>query len=92
MMSPALNRANVVLPLAGFSEQPGTVINLERRVLALRQAFTPQGESRSDWETLSQIMSVQGLPCPTDLAAIHDEIKKAIPDLADLTIGGFEED
>jgi formate dehydrogenase major subunit len=91
MMSPAQNRAHVVLPMAAFGEQTGTVINLERRILGLRRAFAPQGESRSDWETLSQIMEVQGLPCPADLAAIHGEIEKAIPDLADLTIGGFED-
>jgi predicted molibdopterin-dependent oxidoreductase YjgC len=64
------------------------VINQERRVLSLQQVLAPQGECRADWEIFSQLMALQGLPCPMDLAAIHGEIDKIIPEFPDLTMGG----
>ena len=41
--------AQVVLPVAAFSECAGTTTNLEGRVTVLDQLVTPPGTARTDW-------------------------------------------
>ena len=47
--SESTQRADVVLPAAGFAEKSGTTTNLEGRVSALAQKVTATGTSRPDW-------------------------------------------
>ena len=42
-------RADVVLPAAGFAEKLGTFTNTERRVQLIRPAIDPPGLARPDW-------------------------------------------
>jgi len=74
--SPALETAQVVLPLAAFGEQSGTVINQEGRWLQLAQAMPPEQSSLADWEILGQILAAQGLPFPRGLETVREEIGK----------------
>ncbi|MBP1694553.1 MAG: putative formate dehydrogenase alpha subunit, partial [Chloroflexi bacterium] len=47
--------ADVLLPGVSFAEKTGTVTNTERRVQMVRQAITPIGESRPDWEITADL-------------------------------------
>jgi formate dehydrogenase alpha subunit len=47
--------ADVVLPAASFAEKDGTFTNTERRVQRVRRAIPPVGNSRADWEIISDI-------------------------------------
>ena len=46
-------RADVVLPMAIWSERPGTLTNTEGLVQEARKATDPLGEAMPDWEILS---------------------------------------
>ncbi len=47
--------ADVLLPGASFAEKDGTFTNTERRVQRVRQALEPGGESRPDWQIISEL-------------------------------------
>ena len=47
--------ADVLLPGTTFAEKDGTFTNTERRVQLVRQAIPPMGESRVDWEIISEL-------------------------------------
>lgn len=47
--------ADVLLPGASFAEKDGSFTNTERRVQPIRQAIKPLGESRPDWQIISQV-------------------------------------
>jgi len=47
--------ADVLLPGVSFAEKDGTVTNTERRVQLMRKALRPLGESRDDWQIVSEI-------------------------------------
>lgn len=47
--------ADVILPSASFAEKDGTFTNTDRRVQRVRRVFAPLGESRADWEIVSDI-------------------------------------
>lgn len=53
--SPLTVRADVVLPMAIWSERSGSLTNTEGRVLPVRKAVEPEGEAKPDWEILSLI-------------------------------------
>jgi formate dehydrogenase major subunit len=76
---PALDRADVVLPLAAFGEQEGTLVNQEGRFLGLSRALGAAGECLPDWEALSRIMAADGTPFPQSIEAVHAEWKELLP-------------
>lgn len=47
--------ADVILPGASWAEKDGTFTNTDRRVQRVRKAFEPMGESRPDWEIISDL-------------------------------------
>jgi formate dehydrogenase alpha subunit len=47
--------ADVILPATSFAEKDGTFTNSDRRVQRCRQAVEPVGESRADWDILSDL-------------------------------------
>jgi NADH dehydrogenase/NADH:ubiquinone oxidoreductase subunit G len=51
--SPLLERADLVLPMAIWSERPGTLTNLEGHVHQAEQAVAARGEAKADWQILS---------------------------------------
>lgn len=48
-------QADVVLPVAGFTEASGTTTNLEGRVTRLHQKVTPPGTARTDWMIAAEL-------------------------------------
>lgn len=54
------NFAHVVLPAASFAEKEGTFTASDRRVLRVRKAVDPLGESRPDWVIISQLAQKMG--------------------------------
>jgi predicted molibdopterin-dependent oxidoreductase YjgC len=86
--SPAMDMAQVILPMAGFGEQAGTVINQERRLLSLQQAFTPCGAALPDWEAIAKIMAAQGIPAPKDLNELHQEWSELVAGLTGFPFNG----
>jgi len=52
--------ADVVLPAASFAEKEGTFTATDRRVLRVRKAIDPIGESKPDWVIISQLAQKMG--------------------------------
>jgi predicted molibdopterin-dependent oxidoreductase YjgC len=86
--SSAMDMAQVVLPMAAFGEQQGTVVNVERRLLSLQQAFAPCGGALADWEAIARIMAAQGLPAPKDLDELHQEWSEVVVGLTGFPFNG----
>ena len=55
-------RADVVLPAAGFAEKLGTFTNTERRVQLIRPAIDPPGLARPDWAIALDLAQRLGAP------------------------------
>ena len=72
--------ADVVLPGASFAEKDGTFTNTERRVMRVRQAIEPVGQSRPDWMILQDLATRFGFPMDyASPAEIMDEISTVAP-------------
>jgi formate dehydrogenase major subunit len=75
--------ADVVLPAASFAEKDGTFTNTERRVQMVRHAIKPIGDSKPDWQIISDIMNLMGYAGtyshPSEIA---DEIAQLTPSYA----------
>jgi len=72
--------AHVVLPACSYAEKEGTMTNLEGKVLRIRPAMDPIGESLPDWHIMTAIAS--GLGCQLDYESPYDiqrEIMKLLP-------------
>lgn len=52
--------ADVVLPIASFTEIEGTYVNFEGRVQRVRPAVKPAGNSKQDWRALSLVAKTVG--------------------------------
>jgi NADH-quinone oxidoreductase subunit G len=59
---PALDVADVLLPIAPFTETSGTFVNIEGRVQGFYAAVNPLGEARPGWKVLRVLGSLLGLP------------------------------
>ncbi|MEX1037665.1 MAG: NADH-quinone oxidoreductase subunit NuoG [Acidimicrobiia bacterium] len=72
--------ADVIFPAAGFSEQEGTVTNLEGRVQKVNEIIPAPGQARPDWAILDDLSSVMGKPMGLSSAAlIAKEIAAVAP-------------
>ncbi len=72
--------ADVVLPAASFVEKDGTFTNTERRVQRLRKVIEPIGESRVDWEIISDLSCRMGRAMPyRSSSEIMKEIASVTP-------------
>ena len=72
--------AHVVLPGVTFAEKDGTFTNTERRVQRVRQAITPRGKSRPDWQSICDLASRLGYPMRYESPKeIMDEIASLTP-------------
>ncbi|HEX9309387.1 MAG TPA: molybdopterin-dependent oxidoreductase [Gemmatimonadaceae bacterium] len=56
----AASKASVVLPIANFSEEEGTVTNLRGRVQRFTQARQAPGETRPSWLVLGDLLGALG--------------------------------
>ncbi len=54
--------ADVLLPIAPWTETPGTFVNAEGRVQSFHAVVKPAGETRPAWKVLRVIANTMGLP------------------------------
>jgi formate dehydrogenase alpha subunit len=72
--------AHVVFPAASYMEKAGTFTNTEGHVQAVRPAIDPVGESRPDWEIVSALSVLMGMPLEYgDAKELLKEIRSVIP-------------
>jgi len=76
------HRADVILPAAAYTEEPGLFVNTEGRPqLAARASFAP-GEAKENWAILRALSGEMGSALPYDsIAALRSAMVKAHPHL-----------
>ena len=83
--------AQIVLPGTSFAEKDGTFTNTERRVLLVRQACQPVGESRPDWQIVCDLSTRMGYPMKYNSAEeIFEELRQVTPSYAGMTYARLE--
>jgi predicted molibdopterin-dependent oxidoreductase YjgC len=89
--TPTAEFAHVVLPGTSFAEKDGTFTNTERRVLRVRQAIEPVGDSRPDWEIIQQISNRFGYSMDYESPeAIMREIASVTPSYGGISYDRLE--
>ena len=73
----AAEHADVLLPIAPFTETAGTFVNCEGRVQAFNGVVKPLGEARPAWKVLRVLGSLLGLP-----GFEHDSIEAVRAEIA----------
>lgn len=81
----AMDYADVLLPIAPFSETAGSYINMEGRLQSFHGVVKPQGEARPAWKVLrvlGNLLSLGGFEYDTAEAvrvdALHGDMKAAL--------------
>ena len=83
--------ADVVLPGTSFAEKDGTFTNTERRVMRVRQAIEPVGESRPDWQIIQDISNRFGFSMEYESpAAVMEEIASLTPSYGGISFERLE--
>ena len=79
-------KPDLLLPASLFTEISGTVINNEGKILPVRKATEPYGESRPDWWIINEISAKvkKGALKYNSLLAIQRDIKKQIKGLSNV--------
>ncbi|MEO9782515.1 MAG: NADH-quinone oxidoreductase subunit NuoG [Sedimentitalea sp.] len=77
--------ADVILPGAAYTEEPGLFVNTEGRPqLALRAGFAP-GQAKENWAILRALSAEMGATLPYDsLAQLRKALVTAVPHLAQI--------
>ena len=87
----AAERASVVLPIANFAEEEGTVTNLRGRVQRFTQARQAPGETRPSWLVLGDLLGALGKQSsfflPSEVFARLATVNKSFAGLSYDTIG-----
>jgi len=68
--SPITRQADVVLPMAIWSERSGSLTNTEGRILKVNRAVNPVGEAKPDWEILTLLADRLGVKIGTSLGDV----------------------
>lgn len=85
--------ADVVLPARCFAEKDGTFSNTERKVQRIRQAVTPPGEAKYDWEITCEIATHMGYTMSYENSeAIMKEIAQVTPSYAGISYERIEKE
>jgi len=83
--------ADVVLPGVCFAEKDGTVTNTGRRVQLMHKAVNPPGESKQDWEIISEVSERMGYPMSyASPRKIMEEIASLTPSYGGIHYGRLE--
>ena len=78
--SPALDVADVVLPVAAAIESAGTVTGADGRIQRVRPCVDPPGEARGAWWVLGELGRRLGLGSgPASPDQVLDEIENVVP-------------
>jgi len=75
--------ADVLLPIAPFTETSGTFVNCEGRVQSFHGVVRPQGEARPLWKVLRVLGTMLGLP-GFDADTSEDVLKSVLADAGDV--------
>ncbi len=90
-LTPTAKLADVVLPGVSFAEKDGTFVNTERRVMRVRKAIDPVGESRQDWWIIQEISNRFGYDMSYKTPEeIFTEIAKLTPSYSGITYDRLE--
>jgi len=81
------HRADLILPAAAYTEEPGIFVNTEGRPqLALRAGFAP-GDAKENWAILRALSAELGAVLPFDtINALRKHLTGAVPHLGDIDI------
>lgn len=83
--------ADVVLPACSFAEKEGTFTAVDRRVQHVKPAIPKVGQSRSDFQIFSSLLTLLGGAAPASPAAVFAEIAAAAPGYGGMTYAGLGE-
>lgn len=75
-VSPLTRRADVVLPMAIWSERSGSLTNTEGRALKVQHAVDPAGEAKPDWEILALLAGRLGMKVGASLEDVAASLRK----------------
>jgi predicted molibdopterin-dependent oxidoreductase YjgC len=85
-LTPTARMADIILPGTSFAEKGGTFSNTERRVLLVREAISPRGEARPDWEIIRDLSTKYGYPMNySSPEEVFQEIRQLTPSYAGIT-------
>ena len=85
--------ADVVLPARCFAEKDGTFSNTERKVQRIREAVTPPGEAKYDWEITCEIATRMGYTMSYENSeAIMKEIAQVTPSYGGISYDRIEKE
>ncbi|MGJ8545114.1 MAG: NADH-quinone oxidoreductase subunit NuoG [Sulfitobacter sp.] len=79
------HRADIILPAAAYTEEPGIFVNTEGRPqMALRAGFAP-GEAKENWAILRALSAELGASLPYDsIGALRKALTAQVPHLAQI--------
>ena len=84
--------SDVLLPIAPFTETPGTYINAEGRIQSFYAVVKPLGEARPAWKVIRALANVLGLPgfdfesSQEVLSHMHRDNAGGVPSLVPATL------
>jgi predicted molibdopterin-dependent oxidoreductase YjgC len=61
-MTETAKYASAFIPVTSFAEKEGSFTNIEGRVQHFSKAIEPRGQSRPDWQVLSELLAMVGKP------------------------------
>jgi len=89
--TPLAHQADVVLPIAGFGENDGTVTNLQGWIQRVRSVLEAPGQARCGWEVLAELGDGLGHPTPFDSPAdVFRELAQVAPTYAGISAEALE--
>ena len=86
-LTPTAAFAHVFIPLAGWHEMEGTVVNFQGTVQKMARAVVPPRDRKAFFEVVSLWFKAAGLQAPdASFLAWHAEVKKAVKGMGALSI------
>ncbi len=92
-MTETAQLADVVLPARCFAEKDGTFSNTERKIQRIRQAVTPPGQAKYDWEITCEIATRMGYAMSYETSeSIMEEIAQVTPSYGGINYDRIEKE
>lgn len=85
-------QADVVLPACSYAEKEGTFTAVDRRVQHIKPAITRIGQSRTDFQIFSSLITLLGGKAPASPSAVFTEIAATTPGYAGMTYASLGEE